>query len=76
MIYYLLGTLALGMLTGYILRILHEHNQYLMSTRKLLLGENAEEGKDFPNLELLFAVLSAFLLYLCAMFLIFPEVLK
>ena len=64
MIYPLLGTLALGLITGYVLRILHEHNNYLLSA-------------DNTSLVLLiFAVLSAFIFYLCSMLLIFPEVLQ
>lgn len=73
MIYLLLGTLALGLIAGYVLRILHEHNNYLLSVDKFFAKE---ERDNSPLVELIFAVLAAFVFYLCAMFLIFPEVLQ
>lgn len=76
MIYLLLGTLALGLITGYVLRILHEHNNYLLSLDKFFMEKTEKERDKSPMVELFFAVLSAFIFYLCAMFLIFPEVLQ
>lgn len=76
MIYLLLGTLALGLLTGYALRILHEHNNYLLSLDKFLMEKTEKERDNSSLVEFIFAVLAAFVFYLCAMFLIFPEVLQ
>lgn len=76
MIYLLLGTLALGLLTGYALRILHEHNNYLLSVNKLNKKKTEDEIDNSSLVEFIFAVLAAFVFYLCTLFLIFREVLQ